>query len=131
MAINSEDWWSATVEIAADDGSSHDIDIIAATTTPTAAIVAAITDRIVLEHAPQLTKSALMRFYVLGAMGIVSLIGNLGTIWNICKTRQTRRVTRHSWSAIYFLILRKGVVESILKYTCKNYLFLISFLLGR
>lgn len=89
-----------------------------ATTNAPAVIVSAITERVLLDQAPQLTKSALMRVYVLSVMGIVSLVGNLGTIWNICKTRQTRRLSRHSWSAIYFLILHLSIADVLVTCFC-------------
>lgn len=71
-----------------------------------------------LEHAPQLTDAAIMRVYVLTIMGFVSLIGNLATIWNISKTRQTRRVTRQSWSAIYLLILHLSIADVLVTLFC-------------
>lgn len=80
-------------------------------------IVQSTTEK-VLEHAPQLTKSALIRVYVLTAMGLISLLGNLGTIWNIRKTRQTRRMSRQSWSAIYFLILHLSIADVLVTCFC-------------
>lgn len=71
-----------------------------------------------LEHAPKLTDAALMRVYVLTAMGVISLIGNLATIWNISKTRQARRATRQSWSAIYLLILHLSIADVLVTIFC-------------
>lgn len=98
---------------------NNDIDIDAVTITATpAAMVSTITEHILLDHAPQLTNSAWTRVCVLSVMGIISLVGNLGTIWNICNTRQSRRMSRHSWSAIYFLILHLSIADVLVTCFC-------------
>lgn len=86
----------------------------------TAAAVAAgnNTTAIVLKHAPQLTQSALIRVWVLSILGIVSLIGNVATIWNIHLTRFTRKASRQTWSAIYFLMLHLSIADLLVTIFC-------------
>lgn len=69
-------------------------------------------------HAPQFTEAALVRVYVLSILGFISLVGNVATIWNIEKTRTTRRATRHTWSAIYFLILHLSIADLLVTVFC-------------
>ena len=71
-----------------------------------------------LEHAPQLSKSAIIRCVVLSAMAIISLLGNTATMWNIYKTRMSRRTTRHSWSAIYSLIFHLSIADLLVTGFC-------------
>lgn len=69
-------------------------------------------------HAPQLTRAALVRVYVLCILGIISLVGNIATIWNIEKTRNIRRNSRHTWSAIYVLILHLSIADLLVTVFC-------------
>ncbi|XP_055384268.1 gonadotropin-releasing hormone receptor, partial [Condylostylus longicornis] len=71
-----------------------------------------------LEHAPQLSKSAIIRCVVLSAMAIVSLLGNTATMWNIYKTRMTKRPSRHNWSAIYSLIFHLSIADVLVTGFC-------------
>lgn len=102
----------------AHDGYGHGVAPTSAAAAAAAVNAINITERILLEHAPQLTKSALTRAYVLTVMGIISMAGNVGTIWNICKTRQTRRISRHTWSAIYLLILHLSIADLLVTCFC-------------
>lgn len=71
-----------------------------------------------LQHAPQLTQAAMVRVYVLCVLGIISLVGNVATIWNIGKTRTIRRNSRHTWSAIYMLILHLSIADLLVTIFC-------------
>lgn len=71
-----------------------------------------------LLHAPQLTDKVLVKVIVLSLMGLISLIGNAATIWNIQKNRATRRALRHSCSAIYALILHLSVADILVTFFC-------------
>lgn len=73
---------------------------------------------ILLEHAPQLNDKIIVKVIVLSLMGIMSLIGNIATIWNIQKNRATRRALRHSCSAIYALILHLSVADILVTFFC-------------
>lgn len=75
-------------------------------------------DEIRLEHAPQLSKSALIKVYVLSIMALCSLLGNVLTMWNIYKTRLARRSSRHSWSAIYSLIFHLSIADVLVTGFC-------------
>uniref|UniRef100_A0A182PGT6 G-protein coupled receptors family 1 profile domain-containing protein n=1 Tax=Anopheles epiroticus TaxID=199890 RepID=A0A182PGT6_9DIPT len=70
------------------------------------------------EHAPTLSKSGVIRVIVLSAMAIVSLLGNVATMWNIQKNRKSRRVTRHNWSAIYSLIFHLSIADVLVTGFC-------------
>jgi hypothetical protein len=70
------------------------------------------------EHAPQLTDKVVVKVIVLSLMGLISLIGNVATIWNIQKNRATRRAMRHSCSAIYALILHLSVADLFVTFFC-------------
>lgn len=70
------------------------------------------------EHAPQLTDKVIIKVIVLSLMGILSLIGNVATIWNIRKNRATRRALRHSCSAIYALLLHLSVADILVTFFC-------------
>uniref|UniRef100_A0A182Q7C8 G-protein coupled receptors family 1 profile domain-containing protein n=1 Tax=Anopheles farauti TaxID=69004 RepID=A0A182Q7C8_9DIPT len=70
------------------------------------------------EHAPTLSKSGVIRVIVLLAMAIVSLLGNVATMWNIQKNRKSRRVTRHNWSAIYSLIFHLSIADVLVTGFC-------------
>lgn len=71
-----------------------------------------------LEHAPILSKSGMIRVIVLSAMSIVSLLGNIATMWNIQKNRKSKRVTRHTWSAIYSLIFHLSISDVLVTGFC-------------
>lgn len=69
-------------------------------------------------HAPHLTNKIIVKVIVLSLMGLISLIGNIATIWNIQKNRATRRALRHSCSAIYALILHLSVADILVTFFC-------------
>lgn len=71
-----------------------------------------------LPHAPQLTDRTLVKVFVLSVMGIMSLVGNVATIWNIQKNRASRRALRHSCSSIYSLILHLSVADILVTFFC-------------
>jgi hypothetical protein len=71
-----------------------------------------------LEKAPQLTEKVILKVVVLSVMGILSLIGNVATIWNIQKNRVSRRAVRHSCSSIYALILHLSVADILVTFFC-------------
>lgn len=71
-----------------------------------------------LENAPQLTDKVILKVIVLSLMGIISLVGNAATIWNIQKNRITRRALRHNCSAIYTLILHLSVADILVTFFC-------------
>lgn len=72
----------------------------------------------VMDHAPQLSSSGLLKVYVLTVMALFSLLGNLLTIWNIYKTRITRRNSRHTWSAIYSLMFHLSIADVLVTGFC-------------
>lgn len=72
----------------------------------------------VIQHAPGFTHAALVRVWVLTILGVISLISNIATIWNIHRTRITRKASRHSWSAIYFLILHLSIADLLVTIFC-------------
>lgn len=67
------------------------------------------------EHAPQLTQAALIRVYVLIILGVISLFGNIVVWIHIIKTRSKRR---HSWSAIYSLLLHLSIADLLVTVFC-------------
>lgn len=69
-------------------------------------------------HAPKLTEEALIRVYVLSVLGVISLFGNIATIWNIQKTQTTQKSKLHKWSAIYFLILHLSIADLLVTIFC-------------
>lgn len=71
-----------------------------------------------VDHAPQLTQAALIRVYVLVILGIISLVGNVAILFHIVKTRSKRRNSRHTWSAIYTLILHLSVADCLVTIFC-------------
>lgn len=70
------------------------------------------------EHAPSFTSAVHMRVVVLSIIAVVSLVGNLATIWNIKQSCVARRATRHTWSAIYFLIFHLSVADVLVTVFC-------------
>ncbi|XP_073843871.1 gonadotropin-releasing hormone receptor-like [Musca autumnalis] len=85
---------------------------------PASTLPAIEDDEIRLEHAPQLSKSAMIKVYVLSLMALFSLLGNVLTMWNIYKTRMARRNSRHSWSAIYSLIFHLSIADVLVTGFC-------------
>jgi len=71
-----------------------------------------------MDHAPQLSRSGLLKVYVLAVMALFSLLGNLLTIWNIYKTRISRRNSRHTWSAIYSLMFHLSIADVLVTWFC-------------
>lgn len=71
-----------------------------------------------IQHAPTYTEATSLRVAVLLAMAAASLIGNAATMWNINKSCISRRVTRHSWSAVYFLIFHLSVADLLVTGFC-------------
>lgn len=71
-----------------------------------------------IQHAPAYTDATSIRVAVLLAMAAASLIGNAATMWNIKKSCISRRVTRHSWSAVYFLIFHLAVADLLVTGFC-------------
>lgn len=71
-----------------------------------------------LEHAPTLSKSAVIRTMVLSVMAFASLMGNIATIWNIYQKRLSRRLYRHNCSAIYTLILHLSISDILVTGFC-------------
>ncbi|XP_063709384.1 gonadotropin-releasing hormone receptor [Culicoides brevitarsis] len=71
-----------------------------------------------LEHAPTFSQSGMIRVIVLSAMAVVSLLGNIATMWNIQKNRKSKRVTRHTWSAIYSLIFHLSISDVLVTGFC-------------
>lgn len=72
----------------------------------------------VMDHAPQLSRSGMLKVYVLAVMALFSMLGNLLTIWNIYKTRITRRNSRHTWSAIYSLMFHLSIADVLVTGFC-------------
>ncbi|XP_067646748.1 gonadotropin-releasing hormone receptor [Eurosta solidaginis] len=75
-------------------------------------------DGVRLEHAPRLSKTTMVKVYVLGIMAILSFFGNLLTMWNIYKTRIRRSSSRHTWSAIYSLIFHLSIADLLVTGFC-------------
>lgn len=71
-----------------------------------------------LEHAPTLSKSGLLRVIVLTSMAVVSFLGNVATMWNIRKNRTSKRVTRHTFTAIYSLIFHLSISDLLVTCFC-------------
>lgn len=71
-----------------------------------------------LEHAPQLTSKVLIRVYILTILGVISLIGNVATIWNIRVSQSMRRASKHKWSAIYHLIYHLSIADLLVTIFC-------------
>lgn len=71
-----------------------------------------------MDHAPQFTHAALIRVYVLVILGIISLVGNVAILFHIGKTRNKRRNSRHTWSAIYTLILHLSIADLLVTVFC-------------
>jgi len=72
----------------------------------------------IMDHAPQLSRSGLLKVYVLAVMALFSLLGNFLTIWNIYKTRISRRNSRHTWSAIYSLMFHLSIADVLVTGFC-------------
>lgn len=70
-----------------------------------------------LEHAPQLSDNSVIKIYILLTMAVLSLIGNISTIWNIWKRRQHRRQPNSS-SAVYILIFHLSIADILVTGFC-------------
>lgn len=71
-----------------------------------------------LEHAPTLSHSGVIRVIVLAAMAVISMLGNVATMWNIHRNRASKRVQRHTWSAIYSLIFHLSISDVLVTCFC-------------
>lgn len=69
-------------------------------------------------HAPTLTKYSLIRACILGALAVLSFIGNLATIFSIRRSQRSRRTSRSSCSAIYSLIMQLSVADLLVTVFC-------------
>ncbi|XP_054286924.1 gonadotropin-releasing hormone receptor isoform X2 [Macrosteles quadrilineatus] len=69
-----------------------------------------------LEHAPVLTDGAYTRAVVLGIMAVMSLVGNVLTIYSIHTSRHSRR--HRQQSAMYSLILHLSVADLLVTVFC-------------
>lgn len=67
-----------------------------------------------LEHAPQLTRAIYLRVIVLTVMSVLSLVGNLATIYSITKNRRKRI----GCSTVYTLILHLSVADLLVTVFC-------------
>ncbi|KAL0134489.1 hypothetical protein PUN28_001349 [Cardiocondyla obscurior] len=67
-----------------------------------------------LEHAPTLTRAVFLKVIVLAVISVLSLIGNLATIYSITKNRRRHR----GCSAIYTLILHLSVADLLVTVFC-------------
>ncbi|XP_011870150.1 PREDICTED: gonadotropin-releasing hormone receptor [Vollenhovia emeryi] len=67
-----------------------------------------------LEHAPTLTSAIYLKVIVLAVMSVLSLVGNLATIYSIKKNRRRQR----GCSAIYTLILHLSVADLLVTVFC-------------
>ncbi|XP_077299255.1 gonadotropin-releasing hormone receptor-like [Arctopsyche grandis] len=71
-----------------------------------------------LHHAPTLNKSSLVKACVLGALAVLSFVGNLATILSIKRSQRSRRTSRSSCSAIYSLIMQLSVADLLVTVFC-------------
>lgn len=67
-----------------------------------------------LAHAPKLTRAIYLKVIVLTVMSVLSLVGNLATIYSITKNRRKQR----GCSAIYILILHLSVADLLVTVFC-------------
>jgi len=67
-----------------------------------------------LEHAPKLTSAIYLKVIVLAIISVLSLIGNLATIYSITKNRRKQR----GCSTIYTLILHLSVADLLVTVFC-------------
>lgn len=67
-----------------------------------------------LEHAPKLTRAIYLKVIVLAIISVLSLVGNLATIYSIRKNRRRQR----GCSAIYTLILHLSVADLLVTIFC-------------
>ncbi|XP_024890439.1 gonadotropin-releasing hormone receptor [Temnothorax curvispinosus] len=67
-----------------------------------------------LEHAPKLTRAIYLKVIVLTVMSVLSLVGNVATIYSITKNRRWQR----GCSAIYTLILHLSVADLLVTIFC-------------
>lgn len=67
-----------------------------------------------LDHAPKLTREIYLKVIVLAVMSVLSLVGNVATIYSIRKNRRRQR----GCSAIYTLILHLSVADLLVTVFC-------------
>ncbi|XP_025995188.1 gonadotropin-releasing hormone receptor [Solenopsis invicta] len=67
-----------------------------------------------LEHAPKLTRAVYIKVIVLTVMSVLSLVGNLATIYSITKNRRKNR----GCSTVYTLILHLSVADLLVTVFC-------------
>lgn len=67
-----------------------------------------------LEHAPKLNRAIYLKVIVLAIISVLSLVGNLATIYSIRKNRRKQR----GFSAIYTLILHLSVADLLVTIFC-------------
>lgn len=83
-----------------------------------AALVFQNSSVICLDHAPGLTRAAIIRGSVLIVLSVLSFIGNAATIYSIRKSQRSRRASRTSCSAIYSLILQLSIADLLVTVFC-------------
>lgn len=71
-----------------------------------------------LDHAPVLTQQKIIRASILTFMAIVSLIGNIATIYNIRLRRLTRPTLRQNASALYRLVMHLSISDILVTIFC-------------
>ncbi|GAB0094241.1 gonadotropin-releasing hormone receptor [Sergentomyia squamirostris] len=71
-----------------------------------------------LAHAPQFSNSSYVKVFVLSAMGVVAIVGNLATIWSIRRKRALRRAAIHNCTSIYSLITHLSVADLLVSCFC-------------
>lgn len=70
-----------------------------------------------LEHAPKLNRTTYLKVIVLAIISVLSLVGNLATIYSIRKNRRKQR-EKHRFSAIYTLLLHLSVADLLVTIFC-------------
>lgn len=76
------------------------------------------TSVICLKHAPILTQQKIIRVSILTCMAIISLLGNLATVWNIRLRQLTRRTSRQNGSTFYRLIMHLAISDIFVTVFC-------------
>lgn len=71
-----------------------------------------------LDHAPELTKSTLIRVSILFAIALLSLVGNIATMISIKRGKRRRGRARPSWTAIYSLIFQLSIADLLVTTFC-------------
>lgn len=70
------------------------------------------------EMAPKFTTTTLIKVIVLLSMVIISLIGNVATMWSIKQNNKIRRKNRHTWTAVYLLIFHLSFADLLVTMFC-------------